>query len=153
MPPDPELIAETGAWLIKAANDLRAADLLQRADPPLFDDVVFHCQPAAEKALKAFLTWRQQTFRKTHSLEEIGEQCLNMDSTLKDIVDRVVPLTEYAWKFRYPGAPESPTAEEAAEAIAAAREAYDAIRGRLPKEVQPEPTNRPTQTLDNSSSS
>lgn len=148
---DPELIAETAEWLLKAANDLRAADLLQKADPPLFDDVVFHCQQAAEKALKAFLTWHQQIFRKTHSLEEVGEQCLGIDPTLKDIVDRVVPLTEYAWKFRYPGQVGSPTVEEAAEAITAAREAYQAIQRRLPGEVQPKPSSPSTQNSGQSS--
>ena len=35
------------------------------------------------------------------SSEEIGEQCLGIDPTLKGLIDRAVPLTEYAWKFRY----------------------------------------------------
>jgi HEPN domain-containing protein len=56
----------------------------------------FTCQQAAEKTLKAFLMWHHTPFRKTHSLEEIGEQCLDIDRTLQDIVDRAVPLTEYA---------------------------------------------------------
>jgi len=57
-----------------------------------------------------------------------------LDSTLRDVVDRAVPLTEYAWKFRYPGEPEEPSLEEAEEALVIARELYDALITRLPQE-------------------
>jgi HEPN domain-containing protein len=93
----------------------------------------------AEKVMKGFLTWHNCTFRKTHSLEEIGEQCLEIDPTLKFMVDRAVPLTEYAWKFRYPGAPdepEEPSVAEAQEALTCAREVYEAVLSRLPEEVR-----------------
>lgn len=79
MPHDPILIVDTKAWLKKAANDLRAAALDLEADPPLLEDVVFHCQQAVEKSLKAFLTFHDRPFRKTHNLEEIGEACLKID--------------------------------------------------------------------------
>ena len=108
MPHDPLLITETKGWFRRAANDLRAAMHEFTAVPPLLGDIVFHCQQAAEKAMKGFLTWHNRPFRKTHSLEEIGEQCLEIDQTLKPMVGRAVPLTEYAWKFRYPGAPDEP---------------------------------------------
>jgi HEPN domain-containing protein len=137
MPHDPLRIAETRAWFTKAANDLRAADHEFSAVPPLLDDIVFHCQQAAEKAMKGFLTWHNRPFRKTHSLEEIGEQCLEIDPTLKSLVDRAVPLTDYAWKFRYPGGPEEPPLHEAQAAFALAREVYEAILSHLPAEVRP----------------
>ena len=57
MPHDPLLIAETRAWFTRAANDLRAADHEFSAIPPLLEDIVFHYQQAAEKAMKGFLTW------------------------------------------------------------------------------------------------
>jgi hypothetical protein len=34
--------------------------------------VAFHAQQAAEKALKAFLAFHDEPFRKTHGIEEIG---------------------------------------------------------------------------------
>lgn len=40
-------------------------------------------------------------------------------------------------QFRYPGEPEQPTQEEAEEALALAREVYEAILTRLPKEIRP----------------
>ena len=66
-----------------------------------------------------------------------GEQCLQLDSTLRALIDRAVPLTEYAWKFRYPGEPEEPSRQEAEEAFEVAREVYSAVRARLPKEASP----------------
>ncbi len=82
MPHDPELLAETGAWLLRAADDLRAADLMLAASPPLAGTAVFHAQQAAEKAMKGFLTWHSQPFRKTHNLTEIGGLCVEVDRSL-----------------------------------------------------------------------
>ena len=87
--------------------------------------------------MKGFLAWHGQTFRKTHNLEETGEQCRAIDASLRAAIDRAVPLSEYAWKFRYPGIPLDPTAEETAEALAAAREAFEAMVSRLPAEARP----------------
>ena len=131
------LVAETKAWLRKAVLDLHAAEHDLTASPPLSSDAVFHCQQVAEKSLKAFLMWHNIPFRKTHSLEELGEQCLDLDQTLKGLIDKAVPLTEYAWKFRYPGDPEEPSSEEAQESLDIARKVFDAIISRLPKEVMP----------------
>ncbi|HEX3532253.1 MAG TPA: HEPN domain-containing protein [Thermoanaerobaculia bacterium] len=134
---DPALVAETGAWLRKAASDIRAASVDLATTPPLTEDVVFHAQQAAEKILKGFLVWHGRTFRKTHSLEEIGEQCLDIDPSLRLLVDRAVPLTEYAWKFRYPGDLEEPERTEAEEALAVAREIFEGVLERLPAETWP----------------
>lgn len=134
---DPVLVEETRAWLIKAAMDIKAAKHDFSADPPILGDIVFHCQQAVEKAFKGYLTWHSQRFRKTHSLEEIGEQCVDIDSTLKDIVDMVVPLTEYAWKYRYPGPFEEPPLEEAENAMKTVNFVYEEIIRRLPESVRP----------------
>jgi len=48
-----------------------------------------------------------------------------------------VPLTKYAWKYRYPGDPVEPLPEEAEEALAIARQVFDAVLSRLPGEVRP----------------
>lgn len=64
-----------------------------------------------------------------------------IDPSLKRTVDRAVPLTEYAWKFRYPpepGAPDEPTLEETQLALETAREVCNAIIERLPQECRPE---------------
>jgi HEPN domain-containing protein len=133
---DPALVSETKAWFKKASADLRAAEHALSAQPPLLEDLLFHCQQAAEKSLKGFLTWNSRPFRKTHSLEELGELCLAIDPGLKPIIDPIVPLTQYAWEFRYPGDPQEPSAEEAHEALSAAGKAYIALLSCMPEEVR-----------------
>jgi HEPN domain-containing protein len=54
---DPAKVADTRAWLSKAALDLRAAEHEGTAAPPLTGDMVFHAQQLVEKSLKAFLSW------------------------------------------------------------------------------------------------
>ncbi len=129
--------AEAREWLIKAALDRRAAEFEFTADPPLTADIVFHCQQLAEKSMKGFLAWHDEPFRKTHNLVEVGQQCAAIDATLTDLMRGAARLTEYAWRFRYPGEPEEPPVSEAQEALALAREVYEAILSRLPEEVQP----------------
>ena len=108
-------------------SDLRAAETSLGRRRRCSTTTSSTAKQAAEKAMKGFLTWHGRPFRKTHSLEEIGEQCLRVDSTLRDLVDRAVPLTEYAWKFRYPGEPEGPAPVEADEAFVVARDVFAAI--------------------------
>jgi hypothetical protein len=64
-------------------------------------------------------------FRKVHYLKEVGDACVERDDTLKEVVGRAVPLTEYAWKFRYPGEPEQPSKRDAKEALSIATEVYE----------------------------
>jgi HEPN domain-containing protein len=102
------------------------------ATPPFVRDALFHCQQVVEKAMKALLTWHDSAFRKTHNLEELGELCTQIDGTLAPAVEDVTPLTEYAARFRYPGAPWEPTLQEAQESIELARTFVHTILKRLP---------------------
>ena len=52
MPHDPQRVQDTRAWLRRAQSDLRAAEIDLTAQPALSGDAAFHCQQAAEKALK-----------------------------------------------------------------------------------------------------
>jgi HEPN domain-containing protein len=103
----------------------------------LWGDVLFHSQQAAEKSMKALLAWHDAPFRKTHNLEELGQRCVALDATHGAIAGQAAPLTEYAWKFRYPGEPYEPEREEAEQALATARNVYNAILSRLPRKTPP----------------
>ena len=63
MTPDELPRKEASKWLREAAKDRRAAEVLAGPEP---SRSVFHSQQAAEKAVKAFLTFHQIPFRKTH---------------------------------------------------------------------------------------
>ena len=39
-----------------------------KSHPPIFDVAVYHCQQAAEKALKAYLVFYDQRVAKTHDV-------------------------------------------------------------------------------------
>ncbi len=136
MPHDPVRLAETKSRFEKAANDLRAADHELTAVPPLTDDMVFHAQQAAEKAMKGYLSWYDQPFRKTHDLAEVGRQCTSIDASLEPLLRRAERLSVYAWAFRYPGDAENPSVEEAQDALAVAREVVEAMLARLPEEIR-----------------
>ena len=135
MTPNEYLNDETRQWLAKAYSDLRAAEVALGAD--LAEVAVYHCQQAAEKTLKAFLVFRQEPFRKTHNLKELGQACLALDPNLPSSVVESFHLTEYAWIFRYPGSPRDLEAGEAETALRAARRLYEDLAGRAPADARP----------------
>jgi HEPN domain-containing protein len=97
MGPENARLQDVRAWLSKAELDLKAAAHEMSAPAEgLWGDVMFHSQQAAEKALKAFLSWHDVPFRKTHNLEELGQRCAALDSALGPVADQAAPLTEYA---------------------------------------------------------
>lgn len=133
MPHDDARAEDVRAWLQKAQFDLKACEhALSSEDASLWTDAAFHSQQAAEKSLKAYLAWHDKPFRKTHSIEELGRACVQLDPTLGSIVDRAVPLTEFAWKFRYPGEMDLLSRAEANQALHIARELFQAITARVP---------------------
>ena len=129
----PETAAEARQWFQKAANDLRGADLDLAADPPLIEDALFHCQQAAEKAMKGFLTAHERVFRKTHDLDELGRACESVNATLSPLLGPARGLTVFAWEFRYPGETTVPSVEEGRDALTTARAVYETLLACLPK--------------------
>jgi HEPN domain-containing protein len=134
----PEKLAEVRSWLKKAAGDLRGADIDLAASPPFIEDMLFHCQQAAEKAMKGFLTAHDRIFRKTHDLDELASACEAVYPTLKEALNPARDLTVFAWEFRYPGEAEAPSLEEARKFRAMAGEVYQSILARLPQEAHPQ---------------
>lgn len=55
-------------WIRKADDDFRVAELLANEGSGLTGPIAFHAQQAVEKYLKAFLTWHQIGFPKTHDI-------------------------------------------------------------------------------------
>lgn len=135
-PHDHEQIAETAGWLRRADRDIQAASGVLKLEPPLTDDAAFHCQQAVEKLLKAFLTWHDQPFRKTHDLGALGHQCVQIVASLEHLLREAAPLTEYAWNFRYPGDPEEPELDEVHHEIMMTNRVFQAITERLPREAR-----------------
>lgn len=133
---DPGLEVEVRSWLELSALNLEAASRLAD-DPDLTRVAVYHCQQAAEKAVKGFLTWHEVRFGRTHDLDVLGSQAQPLASALGPALDRAAALTPYAWLYRYPPDFPAPLPGEAGEAIGAARELFDAILAALPTRFRP----------------
>jgi len=56
------------SWLTKAERDLASARVLMGSTPPLLDTAVYHCQQAAEKAVKGYLVFCDQEFERVHDI-------------------------------------------------------------------------------------
>ncbi|MDO8720925.1 MAG: HEPN domain-containing protein [Syntrophales bacterium] len=50
-------------WMIKAYHDLISAKKLAQDEEPVLDTAIYHTQQCAEKALKAYLSYKQQPQR------------------------------------------------------------------------------------------
>ncbi len=136
MPPDDPKAELTQEWLLKAKHDLLAAERTA-APPPLPDVTAFHCQQAAEKALKAYLTWHDRPFRRRHQLEELIDQCVDIAWEFNALTDAARILTPYAVVARYPPVVAEPSEEEAREALHLAQEVVSFVLERLPAEARP----------------
>jgi HEPN domain-containing protein len=90
-------------WRAKADEDLASARILMRGRKPLFNQVCFHSQQAAEKYLKAFLEQKGCAIPRTHDLVAL----VNLARPELDFLllgkERLERLTGYAVAFRYPG--------------------------------------------------
>jgi HEPN domain-containing protein len=132
MRPDRVRVEETAAWVMKARKDLWRAETTLACEPPDTEDCVFHCQQAAEKTLKAFLTWSDRPFRKTHDLIELARQRREAQPSLASALDGLGPLSRYAWEYRYPGEQEAPTEQQARGWATKVAELMRVIESHLP---------------------
>src|SRR6266487_4389806 len=71
-------------WLTKAHRDLGAAEQLSRT-PEFRETAVYHCQQAAEKALKAFLVWVEIPPPRTHDLADLLLACASSEPTFSNL--------------------------------------------------------------------
>ena len=65
-------------WLKKAELDLKTARILLKAEMDDYFPCAFHAQQAAEKLVKAHLVRHQVEFRKTHDLDELLKEVLDV---------------------------------------------------------------------------
>jgi HEPN domain-containing protein len=97
-------------WLSKADEDFEAAVYLLRENDTFIKTACFHFQQAAEKYLKAYLTFQNKEFSKTHNIEFLLNLCAEFDDSFKNIHPR--DLSEFAVDIRYPDYMYQPTMEE-----------------------------------------
>jgi HEPN domain-containing protein len=119
-------------WLTKACHDLRSARRLYSDTPPLLDTAAYHCQQAAEKALKAYLALQDVPFRKTHLLVPLLADCEQLDPAFGALAEATEALTPFATTFRYPGDVGDPDPADVVEAIELAEAVLVFVLTRMP---------------------
>ena len=133
---DDEKIKEIQLWLIKSQHDLGSASRLMEGDEPYLDTAVYHCQQAVEKAIKAYLIYRNIIFEKTHNLTALLASCIPLDFQFTKWENVAEMLTPYAVDFRYPGDDMEPKRNEAEQALISAKAFVDFVIKLLPDEVR-----------------
>jgi len=116
-PPDKIRDEFVRQWLLKAEEDFNAAKSLIAYGASFLSTVCFHSQQAAEKYLKAFLTYHQVEFPKTHDIDELLDLIAPTDSKLPESLRDVIVLTNYGVDVRYPGDFPNVTSSDAQQAI------------------------------------
>lgn len=122
---------EAQAWFARAEDDLRAAVKLMAGNDPLTATAAYHCQQAAEKALKAIIASRDAVIPKTHDLRRLVELCILYGSDFDAVRDACDELTPYATDFRYPTDTPDPSVDEVRMAISLSREVLVTARMNL----------------------
>ncbi len=126
-------------WLTRARQDLRASLILAAAEDAPLDVAIYHCQQAGEKAVKAYLQWRDEPFAKTHNLRALVIQAATLNKGFDAIESPAEILTPYVSAFRYPGGADEPmpTREEFDEALQHFQVIFDFVLNLLPAEARP----------------
>jgi HEPN domain-containing protein len=89
-------------WLFLAEMDLQSAEFLQQMRPFPGEIICFHCQQAAEKILKGYLSLNGAEPPKIHSLDILYRQCEPFIQNHRNIWDEIDDLNQYSVIPRYP---------------------------------------------------
>lgn len=127
----PESSELAKVWLTKAKSDLATAKLLIEGNERYLDTGSYHCQQAAEKAIKAWLTAVEVVFTKTHSLEILVKLCIPSEPGFQRFLNHAMELTPFATEYRYPGEELEPSQEEASHALSLAEDITTWISGQF----------------------
>ena len=106
-------------WLARARGDLALAKA-PLPEGAFLDDLCFHAQQAAEKAIKAVYRHHGWPFRYVHDIEDILTGLKQHGVAIPAVIEAAVILTSYATTGRYPSREEPVTREEYTEAVALA---------------------------------
>ena len=129
----------TREWIKKAEGDFSIACREMRArKAPNYDGVCFHAQQCAEKYLKARLHAADIPFPKTQHLGVLIDLAKKIEPEWEVVRAAARMLTDFAVRFRYPGA--FATKTQAREAVMACELFRD--RARMVLRLAAKPTKK-----------
>ena len=124
-------------WIFFADEDLRSAEIMLREK--IFNKVCFLSEQCAQKALKAFLLYKNILPQKTHKLVELLSTRSKLDNDYRQLEDGCLELDRYYLPTRYPDAivgslPEGlPKEENAVSALKIARTILEFVENKILK--------------------
>ncbi|KYC41122.1 hypothetical protein WA1_22800 [Scytonema hofmannii PCC 7110] len=122
-------------WLKKAQRDLAAA---QKLSSDLPDIAIYHCQQAAEKALKGFLILHDTDPGNTHNINILVKLASAFQPEFTTVLKEAGYLSQYNQTYRYPiEATEdfNPSPGELKKAFRLASEVYKNVMNSMPDEI------------------
>jgi HEPN domain-containing protein len=121
VPQDRPVPGSASDWMARAQGDLALAKS-PLPENGFYEDLCYHCQQAAEKAIKAVYQHKGWTFRYTHDLDDLLTGLNRKGVNIPQDVEEAAVLTDFAWETRYPGVHEPVTEEEYEEALCQAEQ-------------------------------
>ena len=126
-----EITEKVKEWIKKADNDLKTCKKELNSEEPIIETIAFHAQQAVEKYLKAFLTYHNVPFGKTHNIALLIEKCKKLNKEFEYLyeieADKLYPI---GITIRYPY-PYDLTLEEVAEFVKIAEKVRDFVLKKL----------------------
>jgi HEPN domain-containing protein len=114
-----------GEWVRRAADDLESAKLILK-ETDSNEIAAYHAHQAIEKALKARLLSRGETFRFIHDLKVIFRQVFD-PSGEPEALEKIVYVNALYPKLRYPTG-DKITKEQAEKCVEAAEEIFSLLK-------------------------
>ena len=118
-------------WLSIAEEDLRASKLLSENE--IFAQALFYTQQCAEKALKCFLSFKNQPVKKIHDLVQLVDDCCNFDREFGKLFRAARYLKPYAIQTRYPTEYDIPDKCDTEEALQNAELILNFVKSKITK--------------------
>jgi HEPN domain-containing protein len=95
------VVALSREWFVKASEDIAATKLLIQGN--ITGSALFHCQQAAEKAIKGYLLFHGRQFPRTHDIVQLLKIAIHVSPVWSGWDEIGDALSEYAVEVRYPG--------------------------------------------------
>jgi HEPN domain-containing protein len=93
--------AHAEEWLIKGDHDIEMAQLLYN-ERGYTETIAFLIQQAVEKYVKGFLVFRGVKPKRTHDLERLLDDVIEIDKSFEKFIGMGTKITKYYIDSRYP---------------------------------------------------
>lgn len=120
---------KTKEWLVKAKEDLMAAETLLDAPDWKIDflliSIGFHSQQCIEKCLKGYLIYIETDFKKSHDIKYLLSLVDKKSDSFDYLNEYAKLLNEFAVNGRYPDYSTQFSLEETTEVVKIARKTFE----------------------------